>query len=290
MTRSPTRRSLILGCALLLAAATGAAAQERLSGRAPVPRDGTIVIRTQNGSVQVEGWSRAEVSVQGDRSRDGQISIRTRGGRTVVGTEGSENLQVRVPAGSRVEVRTRTGNIQVRGVTGAVSLESSSGSFQISGSPRMVSVEGISGSIELNGSTEILRVKTLSGDIRIPRARGFVELSTVSGNIRVESRGVERGTLRNTSGRTEFRGSIPRDASLHFESSSGEIELRLPSRTAADFELTSLGGGEIDSELGPEPRTPVRRRGVEVLRFSTGRGGAEITARTVSGSIRLRRQ
>ena len=120
----------------------------------------------------------------------------------------------------------------------------------------MVSAEGLSGRFELKGSTASLRVKTMSGDIFVPRAVGFVELVTVTGDIDVTSRGVRRGTLRSTAGRTRFAGAVPRDGSLRFETSSGEIDLRLPRNVAADFELTSLGGGRSSASWGRSRGAP----------------------------------
>ena len=142
----------------------------------------------------------------------------------------------------------------------------------------------------MQGTTETLRVKTVSGDIVVPQARGFVELNTVSGGIEVVSRGLRKGTIRNVSGRTVFTGTLPRDGSLHFENTSGVTELRVPAGVDARFDLSSLASGEIRSDFGPEPRRSGHPGGSQTLRFTQGSGGAEITARTVSGTIRLRKE
>ena len=271
--------------ALVVLAAPGVAAAQD-GTHVDAPRGGTVQVRTGSGSVRVVGWDRGEVSVRGGEarvsSRDGATRIRL--------VDGSDDIEVRVPAGSRVDVSTMSGSIQVSGVSGTVDLKSMSGSFRISGNPRAVAVEGISGDIRIDGTTETLRAKTVSGGISVPAARGFVELGTVSGDIQVVSQGLRRGTIRNVSGRTRFSGGVPRDGSLHFENTSGETELRVPGGMAADFELTSLATGEIRSELGPRSGRPRDEEGMQVLKFSTGSRGAQITARTVSGTIRLREQ
>lgn len=278
-------KSLLLTTVLLLAA--GGAHAQRGWATADAPRDGEVTIRTENGSVRVVGWDRAEVAVRSEDDDD-RVRISSRRGQTTVRAgSGSGDIEVRVPAGSRVEVATRSGDVEVRGVRGAVDLQSMSGDFRISGDLRQVAVEGISGDVEMVGSTESLRVRTVSGDVRVPRASGFVELTTVSGDLEVRSRGLRTGTLRNTSGTTVFTGSVPRDGSLRLENSSGEIELHVPAGLPADFELTSLGNGEIQNQFGSGVRRSSRRGAVEVVRFSNGSGGAEITARTVSGVIRL---
>ena len=278
-------RSILL-TVLLMAGAAHAAAQEN-TARATAPREGTVSVRTSSGSVRVVGWSRGEVAVTGGD----QVRITSRGGVTRVRpASGHEPLEVRVPEGSRVEVHTQSGNIQVSGVEGAVDLQSMSGSFRISGSPRMVTVEGISGGVEMLGSTETLRVQTVSGMISVPRAQGFLELTTVSGNIDIASRGVRKATVRNVSGRTAFSGKIPDGASLHFENTSGVTQLRVASGVSARFDLSSLANGKIENELGPEPQRRDRYSTTESIRFTRGSGGAEVTARTVNGVIRLRKQ
>jgi len=273
--------------ALLLGVAPGAGAQTRVEAS----KDGTVAVRATDGTVRVVGWSRGEVSAtSAPDDGDGRVRVVRERGATAVRAQGQGRLVVHVPAGSRVVVKTRSGDILVEGVTGALDLESTSGDFRVVGTPRMVSVEGLSGDVDVAGSTETLRVRTVSGNVRVPRARGFVEASSVSGDVQVTGQGLRRATLRSTSGRALFAGSVPRDGSLHLESTSGIVELRVPAGIAADFDLSSLGGGQIESALGPRPTRQERSPGVSTLRFSSGPGGAEITARTVTGIILLKKQ
>ncbi|HEU0076884.1 MAG TPA: DUF4097 family beta strand repeat-containing protein, partial [Longimicrobiaceae bacterium] len=239
-------------CALALL--LGAAVEAGTQSRAEAPRDGTVAVRGTDGRVRVVGWSRGEVSAtSSDSHEDVKVRVVREGGTTSVRAHGRGGVVVRVPAGSRVVVKTRGGDIVVEGVTGALDLESTSGDFHVAGSPRMVSVESLSGDVDVAGSTETLRVKTVSGSVLVPRARGFVEASSVSGDVQVTGRGLRRATLRSTSGRAVFAGTLPRDGSLHLESISGIVELRVPAGIAADFDLSSLGGGQIESALGPRP-------------------------------------
>ncbi|HEV2735050.1 MAG TPA: DUF4097 family beta strand repeat-containing protein [Longimicrobiaceae bacterium] len=281
------RAIAVCALALLLGGSAEAGAQVR----AEAPRDGTVAVRAADGSVRIVGWSRAEVSaVSGDDGdRDEGVRVVRERGVTAVRARGQGDLVVRVPAGSRVEVKTRGGDISVEGVDGALDMESTSGGFRVGGTPRMVTVEGLSGDVQVTGSTETLRIRTVSGSVRVPRAQGFVEASSISGDVQVTGR-LRRATLRSTSGRAVFAGSVPRDGSLHLESTSGIVELRVPAGIAADFDLSSLGGGQIESALGPRPTRQYGAPGISTLRFSNGSGGAEITARTVTGIILLKKQ
>lgn len=270
---------------LSLGAATAAAQEPAV--RAAAPREGTVSIRTGSGSVRVTAWNRAEVAVFGDRrarisSQAGAVRVRP--------SSDHESLEVRVPVGSRLEVATQSGNVHVAGVGGAVDLQSTSGNFRVSGSPKTVTIEGISGNAEVLGAAETVRVRTVSGGIDVPQARGFLELTTVSGDIRIASAAVRKATVRSVSGHTGFSGSVPRDASLHFETTSGILELIVPAGVSARFDLSALAQGEIDSQLGPAPQRLSRTSSGETLRFTHGGGHAEIAARTVTGTIRLRKQ
>ena len=281
------RAIAVCALALLLGGGTEAAAQ----ARAEAARGGTVAVHADDGRVRVVGWSRAEVTATSEDHGEGEPVrvVRERRG-TAVHARGAGDLVVRVPAGSRVVVKTRSGDITVQGVTGALDLESTSGAFHVAGTPRMVTVEGISGDVNVTGTTETLRVKTVSGSVRVPRAQGFVEAASISGDVQVTGRGLRRATLRSTSGRAVYAGSVPRDGSLHMESTSGIVELRVPAGIAAHFDLSSLGGGQIESALGPRPARQYGSPGISTLRFSSGEGGAEITARTVTGVILVKKQ
>lgn len=267
----------------LLAARSGAAAQTQQE-RAAAAADALVSVHNENGTVEVRGWDRNEVEVSW-RGDPGTAVIAGDPANRRVRTREGVRIEVRVPANARLQVRTMSGSIRVQDVTGSVTLESLSGSFRVTGNPRLVEIEGVSGSIELLGESEAVRLSTVSGTITLPRASGEVEANTTSGGIHVVANDLQRGNFSSTSGTVTFQGTFRNDAALYFDSSSGEIELRLAESVPAEYVLSTITGS-LNAAFGPRP---TRDSVGQELRFSTGRG-ARIRATTVSGSVRILRQ
>jgi DUF4097 and DUF4098 domain-containing protein YvlB len=223
------------------------------------------------------------------RARGGDSrSIRLSGeeGLIRIRTDESVDLEVRVPLKARVAVRTQSGSISVADVEGSVDLESVSGSFRVSGDPQLVDIEGISGSVNILGRPERAFLATVSGEIRVPHAIGNIKAETASGGITVFGEGVRNAELSTASGEIVFSGTAARDAVLHFDTASGEVEIRISADFAASFDLSTVSG-EISNDFGPRP-TRQRYGAGQDLRFSTGAGsGARIRASSVSGVVRL---
>src|ERR1700694_316745 len=61
----------------------------------------------------------------------------------------ASDLEVHVPAGSRVWVTTASAEIEVEGVTGSLALTTAEGRIRVTGAPREVDAESIDGGIEI---------------------------------------------------------------------------------------------------------------------------------------------
>ena len=126
----------------------------------------------------------------------------------------------------------------------------------------------------------------MSGEIRVPHAIGNINAETASGSITIFGEGVRNAELSTASGEIVFSGTAARDAVLHFDTASGEVEIRISPDFAAAFDLSTVSG-EISNDFGPRPTRPRYGAGQD-LRFSTGAGsGARIRASSVSGVVRL---
>jgi hypothetical protein len=277
-----TRRVLV-AAALMLGAVLPAQAQREL--RAAAAPDVVVTIQSENADAWVTGWEGGEVIV---RARSGSLrGVEMLGDRSRlrVRNDDDQDLEVRVPRGARVELRTQNGDLSVSDVTGAVYLESLSGDARVTGEPRLVEVESVSGDISVLGPITTARLTTVSGDIDLPRASGTVDAYSTSGDILVSADGLERGNFSATSGSVILQGRPSRTASLTLDSASGTIELRLGRDFSADYEIWTVTG-DIDNAFGPRP-TRMRPGTGSRLRFNTG-AGARIRASSVSGEVVLR--
>lgn len=280
------------------------------------------VVAWDRGEVRVtgelgRGTERLDVTSAGDR-----VTIEViipRNARNV----GSTDLEVRVPARKNVTARGVSADVTVQGVTGQVNAMSTSGDVRVSGNPALARVGSTSGDVELEVSTARIEANNTSGDIRVrgtaresiaaESVSGNVQVaapapemmaksvsgdltvtgatrrlsaSTVSGAIQVRGARLQYGALESVSGNIAYAGALEADAGVSVQSHSGSITLQLPGSVGARFQVTTFSGG-ISNAFGPEAQRVSRYGPGEELRFTTGDGGALITVKTFSGSVRL---
>jgi hypothetical protein len=268
--------------------------------RKPAPHDGTVKITDLAGSVRVSGWDRDSVAIRGalgegverlefsTDERATRIRVlmkREYRGKLVTGSD----LEIRVPRQSHVAVRTGTGAIGLSDVSGAVDLESADGTIRVEGAPRFVYARSVGGAVEVAGLSKVVRASSVSGRVTIRRAAGYVEASTVSGDVRLSGRGLWEGEVTTVSGDIGFDGSFDRGGSFSFETSSGAIEIGLPSWMGADIDIVTYSGS-ITNDLEPDAK-PVRSANGprRELVFSTAGGGTRLAIRTFKGAVHLLR-
>jgi hypothetical protein len=265
---------------LLALTALPTGAQEKVDRRLPATATGTVQVRNLAGSVRVAGWDRNEVQVQGTLGQGTErLDFENRSGVIVVEVvlperrenqrnnriEGSE-LEIRVPAGAVMDVRTVSAGIRVEGVRGMLDLETVSGEIQTIGEPEEVRARTISGDIDVASSRGSVNANTISGEVTIGQAVGEFKVTTISGNATVRAR-----------------------ARLELESHSGTIELTVPANVSARFEVDTFSGSIIN-EFGQEPvRTSKYVPGKE-LNFTQGSGDARIRIHVFSGRVEIRKR
>ena len=289
---SRMRGCLALALALLTRQAT---AQTRTEQRWPLDPGGSVHIVNPFGRVRVLGWDADSLAVSArlERRAGGfsavgdahvrKLSVDTAAGRT--------ELEVHVPRGATVWVKAATASIEVEGVDGTLDLSSEGGSIHVLGTPQDVTAETMSGSVELAGGTARARVKTVTGDVLLRGASQDLGASTLSGHIVVRAAGwqrggtgVQRGKFESVTGDIRFEGELGRGGVVEVESQSGTIEVRVPASTVADFDLLTIEGAITNHLSSAQAR---RASTGQELRFSTGAGGAQVTARSFKGPILL---
>jgi Putative adhesin len=289
-----TRRAWLAIGGLALGARGGIAPalQQRsapIGERWPFAADGSVRIINPSGRIHVIGWDVDSLAVSG-RGPGRLAASGTASVRKLVVT-GRAELEVQVPRGAQVWVKSVSGDIDVVGVDGTLDLNSVAGAIHVVGTPADVTAETMGGRIELAGGTGRARVKTVSGDILLRGASVDLGASTLSGAIVVRAAGwqrggtgVQRGKFESVTGDVRFDGELGRGGIVELESQSGAIALRVPATTVADFDLLTIGGSitnRLTADVAP---------GGGALRFSTGAGGAEVTARSFKGRISLEAQ
>jgi len=292
-------RVVAVTLALMTIAAAGVAvAEEEVDRRLDAAADGRVVIENLAGEVTVTGWSRNEVHVTGtleDQVKEfifeksgNRIKIRVVYPKHVEDTTGSF-LQVSLPAGSRVDIKTVSAEIEIEGVTGRIDAQSVSGDVTATGAPAEINAETVSGTVELEVECDKVYAQTVSGDVELEGVSGEIEAQTVSGEITVEGGDVRRFSGNTVSGDIEFDAALVGDGTFSFNAHSGDIVLSLPDDVSAEFEVNTFSG-DIDNDFGPDGQRKDKYGPGSELEFTTGNGDARVRINTFSGDVELQRR
>jgi DUF4097 and DUF4098 domain-containing protein YvlB len=291
--------------ALALVALTTAGTQTVQQTRSAA-KDVRISIENPAGTLRIVGWDRAEVSISGtlcDRAEGLEVIGSERS--LSIDVEGSMNphrcdcdLEVKVPAGSHLQVDTYSAPVTATGLTGTLQVDSVHGGFRIEGRLQDFQADTVAGTIELTGATARTRAESVNGSVTLRGVTGDVEASTVNGLLHVTGTALRRLQLETVAGAIRFEGTLADGAMLESSSVSGGIEVALPANVDASFDLSSFSGAIVNELSSDRPR----RGGVghdgddddhghggmgNELSFRLGAGNAQVHVETLSGRIRL---
>jgi hypothetical protein len=125
--------------------------------------------------------------------------------------------------------------------------------------------------------------RTVNGSVLAEHLAGNVEAYTVNGGIRLDSSGHARAETVNGSIRASLGKSDWKDP-LAFKTVNGSVRVSLPASADTSVRVETVNGG-IDSEFAMSEQKKTRRS----LTGTIGRGGRELSIKTVNGSVALRR-
>lgn len=234
------------------------AATQRVDVAATALRGGRDAVE----ALRIEGAERAgrfEVLVEAPASRLGR-------------RRAAVAISISCPEGSSVETKTAAADLRGRGRLGEVTVKTASGDVSLEDAASLT-VASASGDVEARGIEGDTVVKTTSGDVSVRSVGGDLVVAVVSGDVHV-------GTLRGecqvstVSGDVEI-GELGGRATIN--AVSGDLELGVPRGRSLWLDVRSASG-DVRSDL-------------DVDDAPAGHDGAptELTARTVSGDIRIRR-
>jgi len=282
-------RGALVALAVAAAGASGARAQEADSLVRSVGGEVAVSVSAREADLTFVAGRPDRLVVRGERDVLGQVRLEGEGNRVVIRTRDADgDLEIRVPAGAGLHVRTRAGDVVVRGLIGEVELESSEGDLRVEGGPRRLDIEGLSGDVSVDGSPPDLRISTVAGDVTVRGATGHVAVRSASGDVEVTGDGVSDGSFSASSGDVSFRGRPARDATLEFQAASGDVDVTLPDDVGATYEVTTVGGDLVTDRkarlLGAQ-----HFGGGRQYRLSVGDGSVHVTVQAVSGTVRIGR-
>jgi DUF4097 and DUF4098 domain-containing protein YvlB len=177
--------------------------------------------------------------------------------------------------------RTGSGNITVQNITADSRINSGSGELQINGIKGSLHAETGSGNIHAEDVAGEITATTGSGNVELHQvSAGDIKVETGSGNVRL--RGVKGGLRASTgSGDIQAEGEATHDWRLG--AGSGNITLRLPAQAAFDLDArTSSGTLKVNHPVTIQGSFAKNR-----IQGKVGSGGVILEVHTGSGDIAI---
>ena len=277
------RLSLLAGMALVVGVANPAVCDEwshryALQGRPEVhvkTGDGSVHVETGEASevearVTTEGWKIAPGEVTVTESQTGnRIEIDVRLPKSHFGWptgHRSVSLVLRVPAQADLDVHTGDGSIEVKPISGRVTLGTGDGSIAADGLQGEIRLHSGDGSIRATGLAGRLQADTGDGHLNVRGRFDALDLRTGDGGIEAAA---EPGS------KVESAWSL--------RSGDGGITLRVPADLNADLDAHT-GDGRINLD---RPVSVTGTVSPSAVRGKLGSGGLPLLLHTGDGSIQL---
>ncbi len=224
-----------------------------------------------------DGGSSADLQAAGQATvdyTDGHLLVRTTGRPRLLflGSSGGVDVEVVLPEGSSVDVRTSAGDITCSGRLGTTALESRHGDIRLDTATGL-RARTSSGGITAGAVDGDAVAHTDYGDVRIGRTDGDARLRSSCGDVTVDR---SAGSLLGSTSYGRVRVGEAVRGSLVLETAYGEVEAGIARGTAAWLDLQSASGSirnELTAADGPDDAT----------------GTVELRARTAYGDILVRR-
>ena len=290
---------------LALTSSTAYAHEERGDDRnvnqtQPAKVDGEVRIDNLAGTVRIRGWDKNQVRVTGTlgedvdhlefTSDDSGVSIRVvlpHDGRGNC-EECSADLEIDLPAASRLEVSTVSADIEAKDLTGSAQLGTVSGQLVLDSAAVRVDARSVSGDVTVAGSGKNAHVTatTVSGEVRVTGMDGSLHAESVSGDVKAANNRLTGLEMSSTSGSLVFEGGLSKGGDYEFHNVSGDLDLHFGASPSAHFDVSSFSG-DIDNSFGPKAtRVSKYSPGME-LHFTNGSGDAQVNVRSLSGEIHI---
>jgi hypothetical protein len=225
-------------------------------------------------------------------------------GRDEDGLDAHADLRVSVPAGKGVALYLGVGKAFVSNVDGAIRVSVASADVAADRTRGSLRVETGSGNVDVRTASGDVNLETGSGDITLAAMAGSrLKLETGSGNVTLSDAKSPDFQVETGSGDIEATGASGDDVSfetgsgdvrvalvttfqsLHIQTGSGEVTLKVPANLGAEVDLDT-GSGDID--LGGLA-VQVRRIQHDHVVGTIGDGKARLTVETGSGDVHLQK-
>jgi len=296
---------LLAGCVDFADFGDSEAFKEDFHHTYPLQPGGTVSVETFNGAIEVSGWERDSVEVNGTKyastkfgldeikidASTSSSSVTIRASRSSgFHRNGGARFTVRVPRNVKLDpITTSNGHLRIEDVEGTVRLRTSNGGIRLSGVKGETEARTSNGAIEADYVEGDTRLHTSNGAIRAEVSHGILEATTSNGSITGRLRDAAPTwpvRAESSNGHIDLRIDGKQIPEVRASTSNSSIVVRLPAGASADVRahtshssvVSEFDGVRVENEHG---------RGE--MSGKIGSGGRLIDLSSSNGSIKILR-
>lgn len=198
------------------------------------------------------------------------------------------NISVALPAslkqGSRIKIRTASGEVSASDIVANTSVATASGDVEARNLVGTIAIHTASGDVDVANVTESLEINTASGDVEISGGDAWLAARSASGDVSIRGMQMRNSRITTVSGDIALDATFDNAANYGMETVSGDVDLRvaLPGSDASG----TLGFGTLSGSSRVDPDWQQRKR----REWYAGDGDTRISVnvKTVSGDLSAR--
>lgn len=207
------------------------------------------------------------------------------------------DVEVEVPRGATVYLKTQDGDIAVEDVAEA-HLETNDGRIDAIRISKVFDAASLGGNVTLEDASGRVQLTSLNGVVEVRGVRpldgsDFLKVRTVSGDILLDEIGPARVEANTISGEMRLTGPLARGGTYDFSTTTGDVTVLMPADSSFKVNAKVSEHGEIITEFPLQYKgtgTPGSPLQSGRLLGTHGSGDATITLVSFSGTLRLRKQ
>jgi len=198
----------------------------------------------------------------------------------------SIDLVIQLTGATPVEIRSLSGNVSVEGTGAAVRINGTSGNLSVTGAAGVVDLHTGSGDLHLDKSTALnATLESKSGDVHVGDCQGTFNVRTASGDVELARCSGRTISIEAVTGDVSIDLTEPIDGAVNVRTVQGDTTIHLMDGSNVRVALATLRGDvTCELELTDEAKQDQRITG----RLGDGFGTLDVSA--VSGDISLKPQ
>jgi hypothetical protein len=239
-------------CAFTFSARVAVAQHTRaVRGGWPVSATAAVKLHVSSGSVEVVGWSRDSVHLDGDMADGESLFALGAPNGLKLGAEGrtargASRLRVMVPHEVSLTIRSGAARVDVRDVRGTLDIGAAAGAVDVRGTPSVCLIESLAGNVLVDGTVDALRVRTSAGRIDVRGRVREAQLASVSGAVVVQAATLPALRVHTVSGAVSIVTTTAPRAPVHIETFGGDVTVERPRSVTAMLLRSDSGVITVD--------------------------------------------